>query len=474
MRNILFLSNSGKFENLTNYAVTEGFKAVCVESLDQLVEMADSCLSEAPNAALISFATGVIVPENILQKFKGRAFNVHPATPEYPGRDPHHFACFDSVSEYGATAHVMTKKVDAGSIILTSKEATPIDTTPEQLMEIAERHGEKCIQQLLSILANGADLPQSSEKWGEHKTTRLDFKSFCRISPLDTPEDTDRRIRAANTKQYKNAYVDLNGHRFTYEGPTPFTDVHKRDKKRWSQFTEEEYRQILIDTKRNYTFATYNDGREGKHVIWRHDLDHSIEQAYELAKIEHEEGVVASYMFVLRLPYYNMLEHDAQLMAKEILKLGHKAGLHFDVACYEKDDWTEEELEEVMAKEKALLEDCIDAPVEAMSYHDPECGNLLRFRKDVMAGMVNCYGETLQRDYEYCSDSNGYWRHRPIPEVIRSGEFERIHVLTHPEWWTPEAMPPRNRIERAKLWRAQDVMKIYDEHLERSGRKNIR
>jgi hypothetical protein len=78
----------------------------------------------------------------------------------------------------------------------------------------------------------------------------------------------------------------------------------------------------------------------------------------------------------------------------------------------------------------------------------------------------------LWRNYIYCSDSNGYWRFKPMDEVIREGHH-RLHLLTHPEWWTPEAMPPSERIDRAIFGRARKVRHDYDVLLRKSGRRNV-
>jgi hypothetical protein len=62
--------------------------------------------------------------------------------------------------------------------------------------------------------------------------------------------------------------------------------------------------------------------------------------------------------------------------------------------------------------------------------------------------MTNVYGSRIKADYAYASDSNGYWRHERLHDVVESGGHERLHVLTHPEWWQAEAMSPRARLER--------------------------
>ncbi|MBL4854258.1 MAG: hypothetical protein JKY25_08480 [Robiginitomaculum sp.] len=471
---IILLTNLGWADQLCKITAASNIDSTAIFTKNDLIQFFKTIDQQDAAFTLVSFATGVIVPEKIINSLAGNAYNIHPATPEYPGRDPHHFAHFDQIKTYGATAHIMTSKVDAGQIVDVETYKVPAGSTPQDYINMAEKSGVVLFGSLVGKLASGEPVLPTGQQWGTRKTTRLDFKSFCRISPLDGSSAIGSRLASVAAPGHNNAYLDLSGHRFGYEGPTPVTDVHSRDQKRWADFTENKYRHMLFQAKKDYKFASYLEGRTGRHLILRHDLDHSIHQAYRIAEIEHNLGIKASYMFTLRLPYYNILEHDTQKIAREILKMGHSAGLHFDAAAYEKDQWSEAELEDTMAKERDLLSQSLDAPIEAVSYHDPTCGNFIAFDKDIMAGMVNCYGKTLRDEYGYCSDSNGYWRHKPIPEVIASVEHEQLHVLVHPEWWTPTAMPPRQRIERAVLLEAQNIMKTYDDHLARSGRDNIR
>jgi hypothetical protein len=78
----------------------------------------------------------------------------------------------------------------------------------------------------------------------------------------------------------------------------------------------------------------------------------------------------------------------------------------------------------------------------------------------------------MRRDYVYGSDSNGYWRFKPMGELIAEGH-QRLHLLTHPEWWTPEPLPPSERIDRAIMGRARAVRRDYDAALAQGDRRNI-
>jgi hypothetical protein len=59
-----------------------------------------------------------------------------------------------------------------------------------------------------------------------------------------------------------------------------------------------------------------------------------------------------------------------------------------------------------------------------------------------------------------------------MSEVIAEGHA-RLHLLTHPAWWTPEPMAPSARIDRAILGRARKVRADYGAILAAGGRKNI-
>jgi hypothetical protein len=237
-------------------------------------------------------------------------------------------------------------------------------------------------------------------------------------------------------------------------------------------FTEAAYRKILRLAKQRYEFVGFRDSFRPNTVLWRHDLDLSIHRALRLAEIEYEEGVQATYFFLLHSPYYNLLEFDICQMAKKILSLGHKAALHFDFKFYET-TMIQKHFSALVEKEKAFLGDLLDAEVEAISYHNPSPTELSDYNKEELCGMRNAYGKELQANYRYCSDSNGYWRFDPLPKVLKDPSISNLQVLTHPEWWTPTPLSPRQRVSRCIDGRAQFQHQRYDAALKSMGRLNV-
>ena len=71
-----------------------------------------------------------------------------------------------------------------------------------------------------------------------------------------------------------------------------------------------------------------------------------------MAKIEHKFGVKATYFFMLRSPFYNIFTRANNEAVKEIIKLGHNIGLHYDEGYAAKD----ERLQELIDEEIKMLE----------------------------------------------------------------------------------------------------------------------
>jgi hypothetical protein len=241
----------------------------------------------------------------------------------------------------------------------------------------------------------------------------------------------------------------------------------------FDEFTETGFRSLLQRLKqRSYYFGHYGESSTAPHVIWRHDVDFSMHRAARLAEIEAEEGAIATYFVNPRCCFYNLLEPQIAVLVNRIRDCGHEIGLHFDGAAFGVQNWSLAELETAVARERSLLEMILDAPVRSLSWHNPDLSNLLEFDASVIGGLVSAYGAELRRDYVYCSDSNGYWRFQPMSEVIDAGNA-RLHLLTHPEWWTPAPQSPSARIDRAILGRARAVRRDYDALLKQGGRRNI-
>jgi len=243
-------------------------------------------------------------------------------------------------------------------------------------------------------------------------------------------------------------------------------------------FTEANYKLILeIMLNKGYQFVGFDYARilsDEKMVIWRHDVDLSLNRACKLAAIEMELGIKATYFLHMQSSFYNIFEASQYELIRKIIGFGHTIGLHFDHAFYTQSKQLTDgkEIEGYALIEKELLEKYFDININAVSFHNPEAANVLTLRQDFYAGMVNAYSQTIFDTYKYCSDSNGYWRYDRLQEVIEKG-YEKLHILTHPVWWTPDVMSPYERVQRSIDGRREAIMGAYCDTLTALGRENV-
>jgi len=243
----------------------------------------------------------------------------------------------------------------------------------------------------------------------------------------------------------------------------------------YTDFTEDSYIKLLNIAKSKYSYLSYDDALNNKPgILWRHDVDYSIHRSHKLAMIEHKLGVFATYFIYLHCEFYNVMEKEISQKISDISSLGHAIGLHFDPAFYDLSIGDTEKLEECVQKDKSILENITGVKLSAISFHNPDVGgNWYSLQLEQVCGLINAYAPFFRDNYVYCSDSNGYWRFDSLHDVLAKNH-QKLHVLTHPAWWTPEPMPPRSRIEPCIAGRAENVGRNYDESLKLHRRKNIR
>lgn len=234
------------------------------------------------------------------------------------------------------------------------------------------------------------------------------------------------------------------------------------------EFTEDTYRRLLELTAAQYTFGSYTVHPQPPHAILRHDLDASLQRALALARIEHAVGVRATYFLFPRCLYYNLLHPESKAVVSEIIELGHHVGLHFDVSV----DHTPADLMRLIENEKALIAQEFGRTPEAVSFHLAGDFKSRLPADEIVCGMVNAYSARLASEYKYVSDSNGVWRYTPWSELIDAGRYPRLHILTHPEWWVPQSMSPRQRLQRAIDGYARRMGDWYDETTRKYNRPN--
>ena len=236
-------------------------------------------------------------------------------------------------------------------------------------------------------------------------------------------------------------------------------------------FTIDSYRQLIRVALASYPKADYRSVPWGQRfLLWRHDCDFSVHRSLALARIEAEECLRSTFFLNPHSEFYNLFESSQLAFVKEVVRLGHDIGLHFDSTFYATS--SENELDEQVAREAGLLEQFIGIRPAAFSFHNPSAFHL-NCEADTYGGLVNCYSKRFKTEVAYCSDSNGYWRFRRLHDVLNEASDPCLQVLTHPGWWQDKPMPPRQRVFRSAYGRARANIARYDKNIEIDGRENL-
>lgn len=200
------------------------------------------------------------------------------------------------------------------------------------------------------------------------------------------------------------------------------------------RYTYDSYRELINLLKSTgYKFVKYsNSDYDGKNVIMRHDIDIMVQKAVEMAKVEQEEGISSTYYVLLSSDLYNVCSREDGEGIREIIKMGHDVGLHFDETRYNCANKDMEEVIKRITKEAEILSDCIEYNITSVSMHIPS--------KEVLEAdlcipnIINSYSKRFFSEFKYLSDSERRWR-EPVLDIIESQTYDKLHILTHPFWY---------------------------------------
>lgn len=172
-------------------------------------------------------------------------------------------------------------------------------------------------------------------------------------------------------------------------------------------FGKEAYVDLLEEFKaKRAEFSTDWSGRlHPDHLLLRHDIDFSVEHAHEIALVERDHDVVATYFFMLTSNTYNLLSRRSASLVKGIRALGHKISLHFDPTAYPS--------MEGFRNEKNIFEQMFEVELDIVSIHRP--GIFLENNNADLLGCKQTYQDRYFRDMKYISDSGG----RDISQPVR-------------------------------------------------------
>ena len=170
------------------------------------------------------------------------------------------------------------------------------------------------------------------------------------------------------------------------------------------------YREILQAAQAGeYRFKPFGESPERGDLFLRHDIDLSLDAALQMAEVEAELGVLATYLLMTESVFYNLASSEGADAIARLREFGHAVGLH-------------------AVHPRVELDDRFDPVV---SWHNPET----EYMSEKIPGAINVYAEPYFSPPAYRSDSNQHWRSGCPHEELRGGGFPWLQILVHPEIW---------------------------------------
>ena len=248
----------------------------------------------------------------------------------------------------------------------------------------------------------------------------------------------------------------------------------------FEDFTMNNYALIMRKLQSRYKFIPfrYNFMMDVNIVLCRHDVDFSLKRALRFAEIEYDIGVYTTYFVLFHSDFYNPLEIEECRILRKIKGMGHSIGLHFDhefYMCFQNKENDGLFLEK-MELERNILEQLIEDKVETVSFHNPDLSGAINITDRYVGinnDLLNAYSTDIMENFEYCSDSNGYWRFKRLEDVIDE-KPSRLYILLHPgNWSNGDPISPYERVSSCAYDRAELAMSNYCELLKKAGRENV-
>ena len=204
-------------------------------------------------------------------------------------------------------------------------------------------------------------------------------------------------------------------------------------------FSYNEYVNIIKLVNSHLPIIDFSDIDEQteKFCVLRHDIEFSIDRAYELAKVEKKLGVSSTYTVQLRNNTYNALSEKNIDLIKRIKDLGHHIGLHQNPPLMDLD-----KLKTYVSVDIQMLEYYYGFYVDRFAFHRPKKEYLKEYFQ--LDGKINCYDKKFFHYFDekpdninvlYLADSNHEWKYG-YPLDYDFSKIDKLQLLTHPYSWT--------------------------------------
>lgn len=205
----------------------------------------------------------------------------------------------------------------------------------------------------------------------------------------------------------------------------------------------ETYKKIISDIKETGKYCDYSNAIDkDEFILMRHDIEFSIERAYNLSLVESENGFYSTYFVQITNNFYNAFSLKNMILLKQMIDNGHHIGLHYHLNG--QTDFLE--VRDGVRDQIRILSEMLGTKIDRFSIHRPI--KEVYYHKIQIPGIYNAYApeffsyadeitDYTKLDVKYIADSKHHWNYG-IPLGKDLTENKKIQILIHPFSWTEE------------------------------------
>ncbi len=219
----------------------------------------------------------------------------------------------------------------------------------------------------------------------------------------------------------------------------------------WSENFSYKYLKLLLETVKNnfidVKFTEYTGLKKINKpmILLRHDVDVSLDHALNIAAIENNFGLKATYYIKVNSGLYDVFSKKNTAIIKNILDYNHDIGLHF-VLCdkLRKESLSTAHISNMIDEDCFKLKQITKIPIKTISFHRP----LSQFRDLPLFinNRIRAFSSELTE--WYLSDSRCCWREgEPLPKFTPPFEKSMLQLLIHPIWWSEKHLSGPDRLQ---------------------------
>jgi len=176
------------------------------------------------------------------------------------------------------------------------------------------------------------------------------------------------------------------------------------------RFDMDHYVELLdAATAGGYEWAAFDRPPRAGDVFLRHDVDLSLEAALQMARVERDLGVRATYFLMTGSAFYNLDSQVGRYALRQLRLWGHAVGQHPAYPNVDRNGRFD----------------------KVLAWHNPEP----EYMSEPIDGLANVMAPPYFATGLYRSDSNCHWREGCPHEELAAGAFEWLQLLVHPEIW---------------------------------------